>query len=124
MRTRARGRTQEGGTGMFVIPWGVKARDKVTGMEGIVTGRCEHLTGCNTIGLTKITKDGDKYETFWFDETRLEVIDPTPVMERPIILEVAQVDKSFQASAQGRQVASVRLGGPQDVPTRSNPNPS
>lgn len=53
---------------------GSEAKDIITGYKGIVTGRAQHLTGCNTYGVTsqKLSSDG-KETTLWFDENRLKV---------------------------------------------------
>lgn len=62
----------------FSIALGVKAKDKLTGFQGCVTGRCEYLTGCNQYSLLPPAKDdGTFVEPRWFDEQRLEVIDAT-----------------------------------------------
>jgi hypothetical protein len=57
-----------------VIELGKKAKDKVTGFEGIIIGRIEYLFGCNQYGLTPPAKDGKTNDTQWFDEGRIEVI--------------------------------------------------
>jgi hypothetical protein len=58
-----------------MIKLGVKAKDKVTGFTGIVTGRAEYLTGCNQYGIAPPAgKDGKIPDTMWFDENRLEVV--------------------------------------------------
>ena len=53
----------------FIFELGVKAKDKLTGFEGIIIGRADHITGCNTYGLKgKLDKDGKPQEAEWFDE--------------------------------------------------------
>lgn len=60
---------------MFKIELGKKAKDKITGMQGIVVARAEHLYGCNTYGLApQVLENGKKLDTEWFDEGRLDVI--------------------------------------------------
>jgi hypothetical protein len=55
---------------------GVTATDIITGFKGIVTGRCEYLSGCNQVLITpKIASDGSPREASWFDEQRIK-IDP------------------------------------------------
>lgn len=62
---------------MFKHELGMKARDKVTGFEGIITGRIEYLFGCNQYGLTpKIRDDGKPEDTHFFDEGRVEILGP------------------------------------------------
>ena len=58
----------------FIFELGVKAKDKITGFEGIITGRADHITGCNTYGLKgKLDKDGQPREVEWFDEGMITV---------------------------------------------------
>lgn len=57
-----------------MIELGQKARDKVTGFEGILIGRCQYLTGCDQYGLAPPAKDGKIEGTQWFDEGRVEVV--------------------------------------------------
>ena len=55
---------------------GQKARDKVTGFEGTVTGRAEYLTGCTQYCLApKTLPDGSIRSAEWFDEGRLETLE-------------------------------------------------
>jgi hypothetical protein len=57
------------------IKLGVKARDKVTGFEGIVGARVEYLNGCVRYELIpRVDKDGKSREPEYYDEARLEVI--------------------------------------------------
>lgn len=58
----------------FIFELGAKAKDKITGFEGIITGRADHITGCNTYGLKpKIDKDGKVQESEWFDEGMITI---------------------------------------------------
>jgi hypothetical protein len=63
---------------------GLKVRDRVTGLTGIATSVCFDLYGCiqATVhpGLDTTGRPG---EICWYDVARLEVVDNTPVMERP-----------------------------------------
>lgn len=60
---------------MFKFPLGARVRDLVTGFEGVITGRAEHLSGCNTYGVQPVAKDATDYKSSqWFDEPRLEQI--------------------------------------------------
>ena len=49
-------------------------RDKVTGFEGVIIGKCEYLTGCNQYGLVPRAIEGKLGDTAWFDEGRIEII--------------------------------------------------
>jgi len=58
-----------------MIEFGQTVKDKITGFKGIVTGRCEYITGCAQLLVQPpVTKDGSRVEPIWFDEPRLEVI--------------------------------------------------
>jgi hypothetical protein len=57
------------------IKFGNMAKDKVTGFEGIVTGQCIYMYGCNQFLLTPLVKeDNTKQEGYWVDEGRVIVI--------------------------------------------------
>jgi len=62
---------------------GRQAREKITGLEGIITGRCEYLYGCNQLCLVPPSKDNKPSDGYWFDESRIEItgagIDPDSV---------------------------------------------
>ncbi len=54
---------------------GVKAKDTVTGLTGIITGKVEYITGCDQYLLQPpMTKQGLFIEPRWMDEGRLEQI--------------------------------------------------
>lgn len=78
----------------FVL--GKKYRDKVLNIEGVATGYCTHLTGCDQICLSFQKEDGSKEVSgHWFDISRIEAVD-----EKPVGMEKAKSEK----------------GGPQDCP--------
>jgi len=57
-----------------MIELGKKARDKITGIEGIITGRAQYIYGCDQYCLVpRVKEDGKRPETEWFDEGRIEV---------------------------------------------------
>jgi len=59
----------------FLHPLGAKAKDKITGFEGIIIGRGDYLTGCNTYGLKpRVDKEGKMREAKWFDEGSIKII--------------------------------------------------
>ncbi len=62
-----------------MVKLGNKARDTMTGFEGIVVAITKWLYGCNRICVepTKLDKDGNPSEGRWFDEQRIEVVRPT-----------------------------------------------
>ena len=53
---------------------GKKAKDKITGFEGIITSKHIYLTGCNQYGIQpQVDKDGKVPEKNNFDEGRIEI---------------------------------------------------
>jgi hypothetical protein len=60
---------------MFTLELGQRAKDKITGFEGILTSRCEFLTGCNRycIQPTEL-RDGKPVDSLYFDEACLEIV--------------------------------------------------
>lgn len=57
-----------------MIELGLRAKDKVTGFEGVITGRAQYLTGCDQYVLVPQHKDGQLQKSEWFDEGRLEIL--------------------------------------------------
>jgi hypothetical protein len=54
---------------------GKKAKDKVTGFEGIITSKHIYLTGCIQYGIQpQIDKDGKVPDKEFFDEGRIEIV--------------------------------------------------
>lgn len=56
---------------------GKKAKDKITGFEGIIIGKIIYLFGCHQYGIAPQGYDkekGTRFETQWFDEGRIEII--------------------------------------------------
>ena len=81
-----------------MIELGKKARDKISGFEGVITGRAQYLTGCDQYVLAPPIKNGEMQKSEWFDEGRIEVIGE---------------------GVSAEDVAGPRPGGPQrDAPSR------
>ena len=59
-----------------MVKLGDKAKDIITGFEGLVVARTDWLHGCARIGLepTALDKDGKVQEVHWFDDARIERI--------------------------------------------------
>ena len=58
---------------------GTKVRDRLTGFEGYATSRTEYLLGCAQVHVQPSAKStGEFQDGRWFDEPRLEVLDPRP----------------------------------------------
>jgi hypothetical protein len=63
----------------FTIALGTTVRDRVTFVEGVVTGRSDYLTGCNLyLVQPRGAPDGSVKDSHWFDEQRLEVVADAP----------------------------------------------
>jgi hypothetical protein len=56
-----------------MITLGQKAKDKITGFEGIIIAHVQYLYGCDQYGITPPAKDGKVYDTQYFDEGRIEI---------------------------------------------------
>ena len=59
------------------LPFGCKARDVITGIEGTVTAASCFITGCDQLSLTLVREGKVVHE--WFDATRLERVGDTQV---------------------------------------------
>lgn len=57
-----------------MIKLGLKGRDKITGFEGIITGKVQYLYGCNQYCLVPPAVNGEIKNGEWFDEGRIEII--------------------------------------------------
>jgi len=73
---------------MFKFDNGVTVKDRITGFQGVVTGRTNYITGCNQIMVNpqKINTDGKLADSEWFDENRLQLL-----AEPRIVLGVPEV---------------------------------
>lgn len=59
---------------------GSKAKDVITGFEGVVVARAEYLTGYNQALVQPTHLDnGKKVDCEWFDEQRLQRVDESLV---------------------------------------------
>jgi hypothetical protein len=60
---------------LFKFHMGCYVQDAITGIKGPIVSRCDHISGCNTYGISRgLDKDGKVYDLFWVDEPRLELI--------------------------------------------------
>ncbi len=54
-----------------MIKMGMTVKDKITGFQGLVTGLCQYISGCNQVLIVpKLDKQGQPAESHWFDEQR------------------------------------------------------
>lgn len=64
----------------MAIKLGQKVRDQITGFTGVVTGRCEYISGCHQVLVVPpVDKDGKHVDSQWYDEQRCEVLDKKPI---------------------------------------------
>ena len=67
-----------------MIKLGDKAKDKVTGFEGIMVAETQWLNGCTRMGLqSQVLKDGIPTEAQWFDAPQLEKLEDKLVIPGP-----------------------------------------
>ncbi|MFV0508736.1 MAG: hypothetical protein ACK5M8_05750 [Shewanella algae] len=63
---------------------GYKVKDKVTGIEGVVTTMSFDLYGCiQALVHPGMKSDGTAKEQYWYDVSRLNVLTKKPVMDQP-----------------------------------------
>ena len=67
---------------MFKFELGTRVRDWVTGYEGIITARVEHLNGCKRYGVQGPVKDGKIPDLEWLDEEQLELVEEKGTVEK------------------------------------------
>ena len=53
---------------------GKKAKDKVTGLNGIIVGKISYLFGCDQYGIAPPASEGKVNDTYWFDEGRVDIL--------------------------------------------------
>jgi hypothetical protein len=67
------------------IELGNKARDIVSGLEGLVTGRAVYINGCVQYCVKPtIGADGKMPESWWIDEAQIEVTGPGIAVPAPL----------------------------------------
>ena len=57
-----------------MIELGMKAKDKLTGFQGVCMATAQYLTGCDQILLVpdQLGEHGKRLEGEWFDDVRIE----------------------------------------------------
>ena len=59
-----------------MIKLGLEAKDKVTGFEGVVVSRHQHIIGCDQYQIQPYANKNRKFpDSCFFDEDRLKVLD-------------------------------------------------
>lgn len=96
------------------IKLGDKVRDTLTKLKGIVTARCEYITGCIQFEVQpEDLHNGTIVKAPWIDEMRLERI-PPPKPRKP----ASASDESHHGT---RAAIRRRTGGSQSNPERNSP---
>lgn len=55
----------------MALKLGQTVSDTITGFKGVITGRCEYISGCHQVLVVPpVDKDGKHVEAQWFDEQR------------------------------------------------------
>ena len=57
-----------------MLELGKKAKDIVTGFEGILVGKASYIYGCDQYCVVPPAKDGKLEDSKWFDDGRLRII--------------------------------------------------
>lgn len=88
-----------------MIKLGARAKDRITGFEGVITARIEYLNGCvqYCIKPTKLQKDGQPIEGLYFDSQQVE--------------QLAELDKRAAG------IERYQTGGPSHRPPRTPDSP-
>ncbi len=61
----------------FKLENGIEVRDRVSGVKGIITARCEYVNGCLRYSVApRVNKEkpNDVPDCWWIDEAQLEKI--------------------------------------------------
>ncbi|MCP3965089.1 MAG: hypothetical protein GY718_01870 [Lentisphaerae bacterium] len=65
----------------FIYNNGDIAKDRVTGLEGVVMVRAEYSTGCHHYGIQpRETIDTKEPDWTWFDQSRLDLVESKGVV--------------------------------------------
>jgi hypothetical protein len=92
----------------FAFELGDKVKDRISGLDGVVISRAEHLFGCNRYWIApQGHKDGKPLEGCWSDEDALELVE-AQVIKRQSYIRVAETTAP-------RPVRAI-AGGPTDQP--------
>jgi len=62
---------------------GMKVEDKITKVKGIVASISFDLYGCIQVIIAPMAKNNETRETYWYDISRLKILNKKPVMKRP-----------------------------------------
>lgn len=64
--------------------FGHTGRDIITGFQGVITGACSYISGCDQVLLAPKCDDGGKaQEALWFDTSRIVILAGEKVVSLP-----------------------------------------
>ena len=87
---------------------GLRVRDKITKMEGVVTCVSFDLYGCiQALVHPGLDKDGKPREVFWYDVSRLKILSTAPVIDVPDFGDDGRISRGMKGAA-----------GPSEKPVR------
>ncbi len=79
---------------------GLRAKDKISGFEGVVSSASFDLYGCVCLAIAPgVLADGKLGDSHWFDVQRLTIFDGTRVMDVPDFASAAVKPKDFKHGA-------------------------
>jgi hypothetical protein len=79
---------------------GHRARDKITGYEGVISSICFDLYGCVQAAITPaMNEKGELPVGQWFDVARLDILQGDAVMQRPDFEARAPEPRQYQHGA-------------------------
>jgi hypothetical protein len=72
--------SEEMGKTIMPVILGMRVKNRINGFSGIVTGRCDYLTGCVQFLVTpeRLKEDGSQIDGLWIDEMQLVRVDDEP----------------------------------------------
>lgn len=60
---------------MSKLEFGLTAKDKITGFEGVIGAFARYISGCNQVLLIpKLDYQNNHRDSQWFDEQRIEIV--------------------------------------------------
>lgn len=78
---------------------GLRARDRVTGFEGVITSANFDLYGCVQVVMVPPAEGGKLEDGRWFDVGRLEMLSDESVLPTPAFIQYAGVPTSYDKGA-------------------------
>lgn len=63
--------------------FGHTGKDIITGFQGVITGACSYISGCDQVLLAPKCAEGKAQEAVWFDASRIEILQGEDVVVLP-----------------------------------------